>query len=450
MASHPSLRHASPRSVVWSWILALSALAAGTVALPSACAGPKECERNSDCDRSYCSQGECKRDCVMSSVDCPPGFLCNDIGRCESPDGGLPDGSAGGGAGTGGTAGAGGVPSQGGNAGSPGTGGVSQGGMGGGPAGSGGGSTGALKEFDNCAQDGDCTQGLVCRPMGVSQTSRCTRTCSASSQCMAGTRCAPVPPLKEKICAFDDDGKPCSGTGGECADFCMTGPGANYCTSECANGSQCPAGWGCSVPIGGTRVCLRLDKDCGVGSDCAGQICDNQTLIVNGCTMQCSSAYDCPQRPSNLPMWSCEGGVCFRPGDVFGPASKTEITSWACNAQGTPVNVCNDGLTFDSPPTLTCNETVTVPTKTPCVTSCLPTGGCGQGFACVNNIVGLGNPAIPTPICIRAGFVEIGQPCTKNEDCMFGVCSTAKKCTRDCSADQVCPKGFACAAGTCQ
>lgn len=448
MAS-PSLRRASPRSVVWPWVLTLSALGVGAAVLPSACAGPKECERNSDCDQAYCSQGECKRDCVMSSVDCPPGFLCNAIGRCEAPDGGLPDGSAGGSSGTGGAAGAGGVPSQGGSAGTS-TGGASQGGTGGGPAGSGGGPTGSLKEFDNCASNSDCSQGLVCLPMGVSQSPRCTRPCSSSSQCMAGTRCSPVPPGKQMICAFDDDGKTCSSTGtGQCADFCMYWPGHGYCTSVCENASQCPAGWGCSQPIGGTRVCLRLDVPCTQASDCAGQACDDQTLVVNGCSMQCTSAYDCPQRPPNLPPWVCESGFCFRPGDVFGPAGKSETTSWACNAQGTPVSVCADGLTFDSPPTLTCNETVTVPTQSPCVSSCLPTGGCGQGYACVNNVVGLGKPSIPTPICIKTGFVEIGQPCTKNEECMFGRCM-GNKCSRDCSADQVCPSGFTCSAGTCQ
>ncbi len=457
--AHPvSSRLLRLRSVAWPWLLAFAAAAPTSAALPSGCAGPSDCERNSDCDHAYCVQGECKRDCMVASVDCPEGYVCNDIGRCEGPavgDGGLPDSSSGGssGAGGGGVAGAGGGASGGsGNAGASqgGAGGGVAGaaGAGGGAAGTGGGVAEPLQLFDLCGQDSDCASGLVCRPMGINQAARCTRTCSASSQCMAGTRCAPVPPKKDWICAFDDDGAPCTNAGGECNDFCLSVLNKPlYCTSVCTSGAQCPAGWGCSLPIGGTRVCVRLDVPCANEYDCAGLACD-PSLIVSGCSMSCTSSLDCPQRPSHLPKWSCSGGYCYRPGDVFGPASKDMTTSWACNGQGLPVNVCADGLTFDSAPALTCNEIETVNTQTDCVSSCTPTGGCGQGYACVSDYVAINGT--PTAVCIRTGYAEVGQPCSKNEDCVFGVCSKAKKCSRDCSTDGVCPKGFACSAGICQ
>ena len=126
----------------------------------------------------------------------------------------------------------------------------------------------------------------------------------------------------------------------------------------------------------------------------------------------------------------------------------TETTSWACNDVGVSSNTCADGLTSDLAPVLNCNETTTVPTQTPCVASCVPSGGCGQGFVCVTGLVSLGNPPGATPICVRKGQAEIGATCTKNEDCLFGLCKN-QICSRDCSADGACPSPFACASGVC-
>jgi hypothetical protein len=439
-------------------LLALLGLAAALAlaAPPFACAGPKPCERNSDCDHAYCYNGECKKDCILADLDCPPGFVCNEISRCVPPagwDGGVPDGAAGQGGSAGAPQGGSGGNPQGGSGGSPqggsggdpqgGSGGTQTGGSGGGPAGSGGSPSGS-KEFDLCGSDGDCSSGLICRPMNVNGTKRCTRSCSGFGQCMTGTRCSKVPPGSETYCAFDDDGASCSGTG-QCADTCVSGPGANYCTSVCNGGTDCPAGWGCSAPIQGTRVCLRLDVDCVGPSDCAGGACD-PSLIVSSCSMPCSSPADCPQRGGSLEPWKCGGGYCLRPSDVFGPVSKTQNTQWACNGSGVPVNVCADGLTGDNAPNLTCNETQTVGTSGLCVSSCRFSGGCGYGFACVGGMAEINGT--PTPICLASGYGEVGQGCSKSQDCLFGLCAGGK-CSRDCSQDGVCPKGFSCSGGRC-
>ena len=419
-------------------------------ATPAGCAGTKDCERNSDCDHAYCYDGECKKDCIAAEVDCPPGFVCSEIARCVPPagwDAGVPDGASGG-AGSGG-AGSGGSP----QAGAGGSGGNPQGGQGGtagAAAGSGGGPAGAAgapgagREFDLCSADGDCGASLICRPMNVNGTKRCTRSCSGIGQCMTGTRCSKVPPGSELYCAFDDDGASCSDFG-QCTDACLTGPAANYCTSVCNSGADCPAGWGCSQPIQGTRVCIRLDVDCAQAADCASGACD-PNLIVMSCSMACSMQSDCPQRGGSLEPWACSGGFCLRPSDVFGPVSKDQTTQWACNTNYQPVNVCADGLSPDAPPSLTCQETTTVGTSSPCVSSCRQSGGCGYGFACVGGQAEINN--VPTPICVRTGYAEIGQACTQHKDCLFGLCNN-KLCSRDCSQDSVCPKNFTCSGGKC-
>jgi hypothetical protein len=424
------------RSHVGLWIVLGLAVAASAVSTPFACAGSGPCQRNSDCDNAYCSNGECKKDCVVADLDCPPGYLCDETARCRAPDGGLPDGAAGKG-GAGEQGGSGGSGNGGSNQGGTGQGGTS---VGGGSQGGSGGSTGVLKEFDTCGADGDCTSGLVCKPMLINGGKRCTRPCNSSAQCMTGTRCG-----KDGFCTFDDDGAVCNGNG-QCNVLCVAGPGANYCTSECGSGADCPNGWGCSQPIGGTRVCLRLDVDCAQATDCAGQVCDNQNLVVSGCTIPCTSAQDCPQRGGNLPPWSCSGGFCIRPGDIFGPVSKDQVTQWACNGNGVASNMCADGITLDAAPSLTCSETQTVSTSGLCMSTCRFTGGCGWGFACVGGLAQVGG--VVTPICMRTGFAEVGQACSGNEKCMFGLCDGGK-CSRDCSQDNVCPHGFQCSSGKC-
>ena len=51
----------------------------GLLPLQSSCAGPRDCERNSDCSNAYCEDGECKQDCIVAEVDCPRGWTCNAI-----------------------------------------------------------------------------------------------------------------------------------------------------------------------------------------------------------------------------------------------------------------------------------------------------------------------------------------------------------------------------------
>jgi hypothetical protein len=341
---------------------------------------------------------------------------CANAEGCKPPDDGgadSPEGSAG----TAGTAGAGGF------------------------AGTGGTGLGAGLEFDDCESDEDCAAPRVCRAMNLGATAkRCTRPCSTTSECMTGTRCN----LGTGHCAFEDNGKPCQGPG-ICAEACL---GQGYCTSLCASGFECPGGWGCVPTSSGNKACVRLDQECDATSysACLSQEhCDEQTLLAGGCTIQCDSADDCPQRAIGLPAWRCEEGACTRPDKVRGAIPKGETTAWACDASNEVVNLCADGLTLDSPPTLSCPGSQPLSTTGPCFQSCRYDGGCGFGWACVG--VGIFDASGQRfGLCMRTGPAELGEACTRNEDCVFGLCHD-EICSRDCTVDDVCPRGFNCVAG---
>jgi hypothetical protein len=82
-----------------------------------------------------------------------------------------------------------------------------------------------------------------------------------------------------------------------------------------------------------------------------------------------------------------------------------------------------------------------IPTDS-CVDSCRYQGGCPFGFACtaVGNLAGA-----RIGLCLPTGPGEVGAPCAHDGDCVFGYCPSALlKCSRDCTADGVCPTGSTC------
>lgn len=414
-------------------------MAALAAAIAPACAESGACRYNSDCDRSYCAGGACKKDCIDAKVDCPPGWSCDGVAQCVAPGGGIDAG------GDGAPGDDGGVDSGSGDDGSAGDGSLF------GDSASDG---GVLKhELDLCASDQECASPLVCRAMYVGGAPRCTRTCGSNSQCMTGTRCDKIG--SSTFCAASDVGRSCA-SASSCNFACLTGPG--YCTTTCASGADCPNGYGC-MPVGSPpqSVCVRAEAYCqnGQASACiAPSACDTSIPVVSGCTLACSSASDCPQRAQGMAAWTCDG-LCRRPSDVVGPIGQGDPAQYACDSQNQVVSVCNDAQHMDftqfaipSPPAIGCPSS-TATQGAPgdaCVDSCLFRGGCIFGYACTalgsiaNGRIGLCLPSL--------GSGEVGSSCAKDADCFFGYCNrTAGKCSRDCSADGVCPSGSSCTAG---
>lgn len=424
-----------------SWLRGLALAALGTFATATAvaagCATSPPCQRNSDCLQGYCDNGDCKVGCVDSTLDCPKGYHCNIVSQCE------PDDGAGGSTSVSTTD----TSTQSSTSTSA-------------PSSSTGPSTtttstgmGGLHEFDPCAADADCASPLICRSLTVgANPKRCTRSCSSNGDCMTGTRCETV--AGTTFCAGDDTGRQCAGASA-CNFGCLLGP--KYCTSACGTGADCPNGYGC-MPVGNPpqSVCVKAEAPCSAQdpSACiAPSACDEALpLIVSGCTLVCNSAADCPQRAAGLSPWTCLGGLCKRPPDVYGPLEGGATPAqYACDANSQPVNVCNDGQHIDfatfsipNPPVVNCNSPMTtsgVPGDS-CLDSCRYQGGCRYGFACAA-LATIGAERIG--LCMPSGSGEVGTGCSNDTQCVFGYCRNGK-CTRDCTRDGVCPSGEACVA----
>lgn len=203
------------------------------------------------------------------------------------------------------------------------------------------------------------------------------------------------------------------------------------------------------------RVCVRAEAYCSAQDPSACIVpaaCDESpTLIVGGCTLACASASDCPRRAAGLPGWTCDG-LCRRPVDVYGPLEGGYTPAqYHCDANGNPVNLCNDAqhIDFDAftippPPPVNCasQQTFDGAPGDACVDSCRYQGGCPHGFACsaVGQVAGQ-----RIGLCLPTGPGEVGAACQTDDQCVFGYCSGGK-CSRDCTADGVCPTGSTCVA----
>ncbi|NOU34270.1 MAG: hypothetical protein HOO96_40785 [Polyangiaceae bacterium] len=406
-------------------VLGLAMAMFGTGA--ASCAGPGPCRYNSDCTDSYCADGVCKKDCVDAKYDCPTGYICNLIAKCELPGA---DGGVGGDGGR--------------------TDGGSEAGTGDGGGGDAGGGTKLV--LDLCGSDAECASGL-CKPSSVGALPRCTRACTSHANCPQGGRCVTVG--TESYCAQSDIGRACTAAN-QCTFGCLTGP--RYCTMNCQSGADCPNGYGCQ-PVGSpaTNVCVKAEAPCGAGMTdaCIAPAACDETGLVSGCTLACNTAADCPQRAAGLAPWTCNG-VCRRPPDVYGPLAGGVPAEYACNAASTIINICNDAQHIDfnafsvpAPPAVNCAAAMTTPGSTgdTCVDSCRYQGGCIDGFACTAlGSVGAGRIGLCLP---ATGVGEVGVSCTRDGDCVFGYCNrNTGKCSRDCTVDGLCPTGSTCANGS--
>ncbi len=419
----------SPRA-----LLPLAALGGLFVAVfGQSCATAGPCQHNSDCDVGfYCNlgRGACVRNCVDAVRDCAPGEVCDVNGQCRSTDGGVPEASTDG---------------------SPDDAPVTTDGPpvvdtgidvsvkdGGGPL---------EGELDLCASDAECKAGLLCRSLYQGGATRCTRTCTQSAQCWTPGRCVTI--NKDSYCVSADVGRTCDVNSPTACSYACVSPG--YCTMPCTSGSDCPGGYGCAT-VSNQKVCVRAEQYCGQGAtqSCTSLQCDTGVL-VSSCTLPCTGASDCPQRASVLAKWTCQGGYCRRPADVYGPLAQGEPAEYACSGN-TEVDLCNDAqhidfdkFTIPSPPSLTCpvGSSVSGVQGDACVDTCRFTGACAFGYACTS-VGNLSNARVG--LCLPSnGGGEVGDACTKDRDCAFGYCSQ-NKCSRDCSADGLCPTGSACTA----
>jgi hypothetical protein len=278
---------------------------------------------------------------------------------------------------------------------------------------------------------------------------RCTRSCSGNAECLGGRRCELIDGAQ--VCVMGDVGRSCAAAS-ECNFGCLLGQ--KYCTTRCTSGLDCPNGFACQ-PVGNPpqNVCARVAEPCDAStSGCIAPVACDTSMLVSSCTAACSTAADCPQRAAGLPPWTCDG-LCRRPPDVLGPLpGGSTPTQYACGPGGATVNLCNDGqhidfeaFTIPPPPAVNCNSPTTTPgiATDSCVDSCRYEGGCPWGFTCTA-VGSLGANRIG--LCLVNGGGSVGAPCSSGLECAYGYCTSAGKCSRDCTADGLCPSGSSCVA----
>ncbi|MCK6548323.1 hypothetical protein L6R52_20920 [Myxococcota bacterium] len=157
-----------------------------------------------------------------------------------------------------------------------------------------------------CSRASECASTFCLGPAGAT-TGRCTKSCTADTECFYPDRCVDVPGAG-RFCGQTTTGKAvgdtCPGGPTECASGLCLGAGASaICTQQCAPLPICPVGLACA-PVadgagGAVTVCAPgtgrgFGDLCARGSDCASQLCLGVGSASSGvCTSFCDQV-PCP------------------------------------------------------------------------------------------------------------------------------------------------------------
>lgn len=161
---------------------------------------------------------------------------------------------------------------------------------------------GVYGELCHCAAQ--CSSGLCLDTGLVGRAPSCTATCSLRDPCPGIDLCVPLGDGSQ-VCVTNDTGLACRG-GFECLAYCLTDPatGQASCTVPCESSQGCPQGWGCGsvlTDLGVQRICLPAGAACLGAMMCAGQRCLpwQPGDSFGFCTLDCRNALDCPAG------WAC-------------------------------------------------------------------------------------------------------------------------------------------------
>lgn len=306
--------------------------------------------------------------------------------------------------------------------------------------------------LDLCSSGAACMSGDCFLAPGAGE-GLCTRPCSATfyGGCGVGMVCAFGPGGSTAgRCVPDDTGARCLVSSNNCARYCYAGGPTNpaHCTRECNTARDCPAGFACqptTTASGTTRVCVEVEQPCNRAADCATNLCQG----YGGCTAQCGSDGDCPQRLTidagngqvvALPPWRCltvdNLRRCVPPRfELGGDLEGADPLGGVCRLTAGG-NRCYSGVCDTDSNT--------------CVQGCTPAGGCPTGTACRTWL-----PDGPSGqlllVCRPNGNLPPGAACNSAAQCQSALClgeGAAGYCTRFCTSDD-CPTGMRCTpAGT--
>lgn len=273
-----------------------------------------------------------------------------------------------------------------------------------------------------CLQDDDCPWPLGCyygedcrlacrEPYSPPPGPACLRNldCQPGQACvpwadtLAGTwqtRCRPREP-----CGLDD-GRECQQALQCQSSTCVP---AGYCGSACAGDLDCPAGLACD------SITMPLEPG-GAEADWPGCVPAGQVPFGVGEYCRADGS-------------GCGGDGCLRLGDAG-----AWLCTVACQPGGLP---CPDAFTCQPDQRLGGTH------------ACLPAlaaGQCSRDADCDAGQVCRFSGQLEQLACAEpvAGGAAAGQPCSGDEQCDHGLCSSFGWCSAPCQQDADCPEGFVC------
>lgn len=304
-----------------------------------------------------------------------------------------------------------------------------------------------------CTTSGDCLAGTQCgrNPSG-SPAKVCLKQCSSPGQapggcrtsyvceknadtasvpvcypgCTSNTMCGTAPTCDGRgFCCGNSGAACCGGTmceaGNQCTNgYCQSSACGNSGQACCTSGAQCVTGYAC---VSNTcTACGALNQPCCAGNTCNSGTCQAgtcQTATLKPIADPCSAGTE------------CTGGTCITASGAYwsGGYCTQDCSSTACPS-GT--SGCSQGLVISG--------------SSLCFKFCQwdgGAGGCRSGYVCDKGVI-TGTPNQGACISACTGT----QDCPGSLPCQGGFCCGARGFR--CCAGNTCPSGGSCSAGYCQ
>lgn len=301
-----------------------------------------------------------------------------------------------------------------------------------------------------CTADSQCQDG-TCLMLGFTD-GYCTRSCTSSTNCLAGSQCGDNPtgsgPARVCLVQCSQPGQSPGGcrTGYVC-DTTANTAGVPVCQPGCVSNTTCGAAPTCDSRgfcCGSNGFACCEGTMCASGNTCQAGTC--RTGAACGATGQacCTSGAAC--QPGNL----CSANVCT----ACGGLSQACCAGSTCTTGTCTNGTCQTAASCGNAGQACCTSGAACVTGSVCQAgTCAACGGLNQpccgGSTCTTGTCTGGT--CQAPACGNAGQAccTSGTACLGSTVCQAGTCTACGGSGQACCAGNTCTEGT-CQSGTCQ